>query len=195
MAEPDTYTAFSGTDLLVRGSLSEVLSRTKSLVDEEPSRPVLIFEDGSGRQVDFDFTGTVKEVVDRARPKLPANGPGRPRLGVVSREISLLPRHWEWLESRPEGCSGALRRLVEEAQKRDPEAEHRAQARDAAHKFLWAIAGNYLHFEEVTRALYAGDHECMFSLMVDWPPDIRQHTRALLGLPQMIEPRESGLET
>jgi len=192
MGESETYTAFSGTELLVRGPLADVLAATKPLVDEEPSRPLLIFEDGSGRQVDFDFTGSVKEVVDRARPKVVANGPGRPRLGVVSREISLLPRHWEWLESRPEGCSAALRRLVEEAQKRDPEAEHRTRARDAAHKFLWAIAGNYLNFEEVTRALYAGEHEQMFELMLDWPEDVREHTRALLGLGSNRDPRGAG---
>ncbi|MFY0534142.1 DUF2239 family protein [Nannocystis pusilla] len=57
----------------------------------------------------------------RARPRLAAEeppartGPGRPKLGVVSREVSLLPRHWEWLERQP---SGSRRRCADSSRRR-----------------------------------------------------------------------------
>ena len=114
---PATYTVFAGTRRLARGSLEEILRATKKKLDASPDLAVLIFEDRTGRQVDFDFRGTADEVVARALPPPEPErvGPGRPKLGVVSREISLLPRHWEWLERQPQGASAALRRLVEEA--------------------------------------------------------------------------------
>ncbi len=121
----ETYTAFAGVERVATADLKTLLLETKRRIDGGEARTILIFEDATGAQVDFDLSGTPDEVLARlaAHPHLaPAvgrevrarRGPGRPRLGVVSREVSLLPRHWEWLEAQPSGCSAALRRLVEE---------------------------------------------------------------------------------
>jgi hypothetical protein len=128
---------------------------------------ILGFSDRSGVQIDFDLRGVM---ADRA-------GPGRPKLGVVAREVTLLPRHWEWLRAQPGGASGALRRLVDAASK-TPEAKAR-QARDAAGRFLTAIAGNLPGYEEATRALYSGDAEGFRACMAAWPDDIRAHALQL----------------
>jgi len=181
MELPHTYSAFSGDRLIAFGPLADTLSAAKALLDtnEDPSL-LLIFEDRTGRQVDFDFTGTLSEVLARALPPPERTGPGRPKLGVVSREVSLLPRHWEWLEDQPQGISAGLRRLVDEARKRDP-GEHRARkGREAMSKFMTAIAGNRPNYEEATRALFAADHARFDELIADWPEDIRAHLQRVL---------------
>jgi hypothetical protein len=158
-----------------------VLRGCKRLLDTQGDggEPLLIFEDGSGRQCDFDFTGTEAEVLARVLPTPAKTGPGRPKLGVVSREVSLLPRHWEWLERDPQGISAALRRLVEEAKKRDGGELERAALRDAASRFMWAMAGNYPNFEEASRALFARGAEAFEREIGAWPADVREHLTKL----------------
>src|SRR5437763_16304960 len=109
MDEKRTYTSFAGTRLIVSGDLRAMLLGTKAYLDGENSDPVLIFEDQAGQQVDFDFRGTPAEVLERAEAVKIRTGPGRPKLGVISREVSLLPRHWDWFEQQPIGISAALR--------------------------------------------------------------------------------------
>ncbi|WP_245677937.1 DUF2239 family protein [Chondromyces crocatus] len=174
-----TYTAFVGTRCLVSGGLREVLLRTKALLDEGSDEVVLLFDDRTGRQVDFNFQGTPEEVVARATPAAPRTGPGRPKLGVVSREVSLLPRHWAWLEQQPQGISAALRRLVEEASKRDPGKEQARLAREAASQFLTTMAGNLPGYEEATRALFAEDAGRFAEQIRAWPEDVREHAARL----------------
>jgi hypothetical protein len=144
---------------------------------------LLIFDDHDGKQVEFDFRGTVEEVVARAIPVPGATdakpGPGRPKLGVVSREVSLLPRHWEWLEQDPRGLSAALRRLVDDAIRSDNGARAREQMRDAASRFIWCMAGNLPHFEEATRALFAGDETRFLAEIAAFPPDVVEHLKYL----------------
>ena len=181
MLEETTYVAFDGVKRVAAGGLAEVLAGAKRHLDGGVGRAVLVFEDQTGRQVDFDLRGTVEEVVARAVPPAPREGPGRPRLGVVSREVSLLPRHWAWLEAQPQGISAALRRLVEEDRKREPEARRAARARDAAGRFMWAVAGNFPGFEEASRALYADDLNRLRRLTRAWPRDVRDHVLRLLG--------------
>jgi hypothetical protein len=170
-----TYTSFVGDRIVATGPLKDVLLRTKELLDRGVNERVLIFEDQTGQQVDFDPRGSSVDVVTRAAPIKTRNGPGRPRLGVVSREVSLLPRHWEWLEEQPNGISAALRRLVDEARKREPDQQRARAARDAASKFMWVMAGNLPAFEEASRALFAQDRERFLSLISGWPEDIRAH--------------------
>ena len=107
--------------------------------------------------------------------------PGRPKLGVTCREISLLPRHWEWLEKQPQGISAALRRLVDEAKQKEPDRERAKITRDIAGKFMWSMAGNLSDFEEASRALYAMDWGRFDKLICRWPKDIRNHLRKLIG--------------
>ncbi len=106
-------------------------------------------------------------------------GPGRPKLGVVAREVTLLPRHWDWLNSQPGGASVALRKLVEEARKSHSGKDRRREAQNAAYKFLTAMAGNEQGFEEALRALFAGDHERFEQFSEAWPADVRDHGRML----------------
>jgi len=178
MEATSTYTVFAGERLLVAGDLPTILARTKLHLDGADPAGVLIFEDESGRQVEFDFTGTPQEVLEREAPR-PRSGPGRPKLGVVSREVSLLPRHWDWLEREPNGISAALRRLVEEASKREPDRQRARRARDATSKVMTVLAGNRPGFEEALRALYAKEEERFAKLVRKWPVDVRKHLTRL----------------
>lgn len=185
MEDAQTFSAFAGDRCIVSGPLEAMLLATKARLERDPGEPILIFEDRTGRQVDFDFRGTPDEVVARALPEpviaAPVKaGPGRPKLGVISREVSLLPRHWDWLENQPTGISAALRRLVEEARKRDPEGEQARLAREATSRFMTAMAGNLPGFEEASRALFGMDNERFEALIADWPDDVRAHLLRLL---------------
>jgi hypothetical protein len=180
MPPPQTYSAFSEDRLIAFGSLATVLSAAKLYIDSSEDPQLLIFEDRTGRQVEFDFTGTVEEVQARALPPPQRTGPGRPKLGVVSREVSLLPRHWEWLEDQPQGISAGLRRLVDEARKRNPGELRARKGREAVNKFMTAIAGNRVNYEEASRALFAADNARFEELTAEWPEDIRAHLLRVL---------------
>ena len=165
-----TYTAFVGESQFASGPLEVILSQVKARFDRGEHNPLLlIFEDQTGRQVDFDFTV----------PPPPRVGPGRPKLGVVSREISLLPRHWEWLEEQPNGASAALRRLVDQARAHEPEKQRARLAAEAAGRFLTALADNLPNYEEATRALYAGDRARFDELIRRWPQDVQAYAHRL----------------
>ena len=180
ISRAQTYSAFAGDRLIAFGALPEVLSAAKAHVDSSEDPQLLIFEDRTGRQLDFDFRGSLDEVLARALPPRERTGPGRPKLGVVSREVSLLPRHWEWLEAQPQGISAGLRRLVEEARKKDPQEQRARKGREALSKFMTAIAGNRPNYEEATRALFASDHTRFEELIAEWPEDIRAHLLRVL---------------
>lgn len=177
--EPDrTYTVFDGTRILSSGPLREVLLALKAHADGGARGPALIFDDRTGKQLDFDLRGTLDEVLARA---LPPPGPGRPKLGVVAREVTLLPRHWEWLEGQPSGASAALRRLVEEASKRDPGEQEARRAVEAASRVMTAIAGDLPGYEEASRALFARDAKRFEALVRAWPADVAKHLRRMVG--------------
>jgi len=190
MEDERTYTAFAGNRLIASGSLKTMVLRTRECLGRGEAAPLLIFEDQTGMQVDFDWRGTADEVLARlaSHPLFRSNeaqaqlrpGPGRPRLGVVCREVSLLPRHWSWLDQRPGGVSAALRKLVEEARKRAQGKDLSRVAREAAGRFMWVMAGNLPNFEEASRALYAKDQERLGMLIGDWPEDIRKHLDRLV---------------
>jgi len=179
MTQDQTYTAFSGHSMLSAGPLPQVLGDLKSRFAQDQSSSILVFEDQSGRQVDFDLRGAFDEVLARALPPPPRTGPGRPKLGVVSREISLLPRHWEWLNEQRGGASVTLRKLVEEARKATAGDAKVRRAREACHRFMTTMAGNEPGFEEALRALYAGDAARFAALTEAWPADVRDHARRL----------------
>jgi uncharacterized protein len=181
MEHEKTYAAFAGARQIAAGPLVALLRATKDYLDSGQDPRVLIFEDQTGQQVDFDFSGTVADVLKRcASTSAERPGPGRPRLGVVSREVSLLPRHWEWLELQPSGISACLRRLVDEAKKKNPGEQRERQAREAVSRFLTAMAGDLEHFEEATRALFAKDQTRFAELIAGWPQDIQSHVVRLL---------------
>ena len=174
------YTAFIGPQQIAAGTLPEILPPIKARYNEPNSPLMLIFEDHSGRQVDFELRGTLDDVLARELSPKAKAGPGRPKLGVVSREVSLLPRHWEWLEQQPSGASAALRRIVDQARKNEPNQQRERRAQEAAGRFMTAVAGNLLGFEEATRALYAGNQTGLAEQIRDWPVDIRNYIQKLL---------------
>ena len=181
MDTTSTYSAFCGSNRLITGTLECVLREMKRLFDKHPGEcanndgAVLVFNDQLGQQVDFDLRGPIEEVLRKALPAPAQVGPGRPRLGVVAREITLLPRHWKWLERQPNGASAALRRLVERASK-DETSERTVRARiEAVGRVMTVVAGNLPGFEEACRALYRRDLASLTQNMEGWPPDIRTY--------------------
>jgi hypothetical protein len=174
MESESTHAAFAGIRRVAAGPLRDVLQVLKQRFDQDPAELVLVFETETGCQVDFDLRGSLEEVLER-HAGAPARGPGRPKLGVTSREVSLLPRHWSWLEEHPNGISGVLRRLVEHAIKSESGPERARRMRSALSRFLSAMAGDRPHYEEACRALFAGDTERFEALVQRWPKDIREH--------------------
>lgn len=174
------FTAFAGFTLIVTGNLPTVLIRVREFLEREKQAQVLIFDDQTGKQVDFNLRGTLEEVLARVSPPAPKKGPGRPSLGVVCREVSLLPRHWEWLESQPSKASGTLRRLVESAMKSESREDRSRRRLEAAGRFMWSMAGNFEGFEEASRALYAGNRAGFAERIASWPADIRQHLERMV---------------
>ena len=189
MTHEPTYTTFVGELRLVTAPLAQMLSVTKAHLDSKQTagQGLLIFEDSSGQQTDFNFQGTLQDVLARVLPpEARRSGPGRPKLGVVSREVSLLPRHWQWLEEQPSGASAALRRLIDEARKQAAAQEPGGITRQrmaAAGRFMTAMAGDLPNYEEASRALYAGDTEALARHIGAWPDGIQTHLRYLLEPP------------
>lgn len=170
----DKYIAFSGWKCIANGPIEAVLQACKKASAEQ----LLIFHQQTGNQLDFDLRGSMEDVLGRLAPKPERIGPGRPRLGVISREVSLLPRHWDWLETQPSGASAALRRLVDEARKQNPAEEQVAIAIQATGRIMTALAGNFPGFEEAYRMLYARDRSRLVECVKDWPEDVRDYILA-----------------
>ena len=200
--------AFMGSRRIASGPLEEVAVAVKELVDRGQVSPVLVFDDETSAVVDLDLRGTVDDVrryagslaaarsastgsPEPAEAASGPRGPGRPRLGVVAREVTLLPRHWEWLASQPGGASAALRRLVEQARRTHAGRDRVRRAQEAAYRFMSAMAGDEPGFEEATRALFAGNRAVFDALVAPWPPDVRDHARRLAG-PALGEGTERG---
>ena len=180
-----SFTAFEGQRRLISGTLAEVALALKH-AGRPAAAPIIIFSDASGRPIDLDLRGSDDEILarlpDTAQPSpAPAaeatepRGRGRPKLGVVAREVTLLPRHWEWLNAQPGGASVALRKLVDEARRSSGDRDRQRAARDAAYHFMSTMAGNLANFEEASRALFADDRRRFAGLIADWPTDIRDH--------------------
>ena len=182
-----SYTAFAGQTRVASGTLKQVAAAAKKALDAGEWTPLLIFNDATSEPVEMDFRGTAKEVLKRIStapaagapaPETP-RGPGRPKLGVVAREVTLLPRHWDWLGTQPGGASVALRKLVEEARRVNRGKDRKRRAQEVAYRFMSAIAGNLPDFEDAARALFAGDKERFEAILKRWPGDVRDHAATL----------------
>ena len=185
--------AFADQRCIASGPLGEVASAVKAMSDARPQARILVFNKQTSEPIEIDCRGSVAEVLARiSRPAsgesapdaVPAgeaarSGPGRPRLGVVAREVTLLPRHWEWLAGQPGGASVALRKLVEQARRAGQSADRRRAAQDAAFRFMSAIAGDNAGYEEATRALFAGDADRFAAMIANWSGDVAAHLREL----------------
>jgi uncharacterized protein len=180
----ETFTAFEGQRRLATGPLADVALAVKRAAPSAAEQ-IAIFSDSTGRATDLDLRGSPDEVLARlpnttssvpdAISSSEPRGRGRPRLGVVAREVTLLPRHWEWLNAQPGGASVALRKLVDDARRSSGDRDRQRAARDAAYHFMSAMAGNLPHFEEASRALFADDRRRFTGQIATWPADIRDH--------------------
>lgn len=161
-----TLTVFLKDDVIARGSREDVVSAMRALQPLERTSDLLAFDDETGRQVDIDLRP--EAVTPRPR--------GRPPLGVEAKEVTLLPRHWEWLSSQRGGASATLRKLVEEALRKGRTAKDH---HDTAYRFLHVMAGNLPHFVDAVREIYAGNKVGYDHFSYDWPQAIREHGRRL----------------
>ena len=195
--DSNSWIAFVGTRQIAAGSPADVARAAKRIVDDGERAPIIVF-DANACVVDLDFRGTEGDVVSRLnvptsdgtssnddadgspyRASLTPRGRGRPKLGVVAREVTLLPRHWDWLAKQPGGASAAVRRLVDQARQSSVDKDQLREAKEVAYRFMSAMAGNEPGFEEATRALFAGNATRFTAMSDDWPADVRDHARAL----------------
>ena len=196
--------AFQDRKRIAAGDLPAVAREVKRRMEAAPDVPILVFDGCTGRAIDLDLRGSLDEVEARAAdraletgqpgdaqpqdgrpgegaaPDAP-RGAGRPRLGVVAREVTLLPRHWEWLRRQPGGASATLRRLVDAARRAESDTRSAREAREAAYRFMTELAGDEPGYEEAVRALFAGDGARLAVETARWPADVRAHALALAG--------------
>lgn len=185
--------AFAGPKRIAHGDLREVALKAKTLLDRDKYAQVLIFDELTSELIEIDFRGTSAQVLQRmtaspvndspagvsAQPSPETRRPGRPKLGVEAHEVTLLPRHWEWLANQPGGASVALRKLVEQARQANQSPLLRRRAQEAAYRFLSAMAGNEIGFEEAIRALFAGEQKRFNIIVEPWPKDVRDYAKKL----------------
>ena len=183
--------AFEDDRCIASGDLREVARAAKQTLDRRKEASIVVFDGTTSATIEIDFRGSVADVLAR----LPADaiaappaedavvsaprGPGRPKLGVVAREVTLLPRHWAWLAGQPGGASVAIRKLVEAASRSGEDKDRIRRAQDAAYRFMSVASGNRPHYEDAIRALFAGDSAGFEELIAEWPADIRGHTSML----------------
>jgi hypothetical protein len=183
MAAHPHAVAFQGDDCIASGELSSVALAVKKAAARQGHKAILVFNAATSEPIDLDLRGSQADVLRRlpgttATPE-PSRGPGRPKLGVVAREVTLLPRHWDWLASQPGGASVALRKLVEHASRASVGKDRVRAAQNAAYRFMSAMAGDRTGFEDAARALFAGDRDTFGKLVAAWPVDIRSHITSL----------------
>lgn len=198
------FSGFDGHRRIASGRLAEVLPICRRALAQPGPGPVLLFDDTTGRTIDIDprvpAPAIAAEPGDAPTPIDTPRGRGRPKLGVVAREVTLLPRHWDWLASQPGGASVALRKLVEQARRSDTDDTRRRH--ESAYHFMSVLAGDLAGFEEAIRALFANDLARLQEHMANWPPDVRRHAVYLAsgdGAPDAVaktthqpEPRQAG---
>ena len=190
--QTDTFAAFAGVELLAHGPLAIVAAAARQKAQQGGCDRVVVYRDETGRVVEMDFSKPLEEILAAVEPcdapptdsgegdaqKSP--GPGRPKLGVVAREVTLLPAHWDWLASQSGGASAVLRRLVVKAMRENRQADQERAVREAAHRFLWDMAGNLPGFEEASRQFYRNDVEQMRQIMGSWPAGVRTYAEQFL---------------
>jgi hypothetical protein len=193
------YIAFAGDRRIASGDLRDIARSAKRTLDLHGDAEVLIFDGKTSGPVEIDFRGSIDDVLARLpRSEAPAadedtaatapRGPGRPKLGVIAREVTLLPRHWDWLTQQKGGASVAIRKLVEEARRNSEDRDRIRLAQEAAYRFMSAMAGNNPHYEEAIRALFGNDPGRFGKLIAEWPADVRDH---VLGLAERAFHREA----
>lgn len=194
----ETCIAFEGVHRIAQGPSKDVALAVKKVIERGEQAPVLVFDAVTSQPVEFDLRGTPDDVLARLaateagakenaataddeefKDDAAPRGRGRPKLGVVAREVTLLPRHWDWLNGQSGGASVALRKLVEAARLASDDKDRTRDAQEAVYRFMTSLAGNLPGYEEATRALYAGDADRFEASIKPWPVDVRAHAMML----------------
>ncbi len=175
-----TVSAFLDDALIAQGKRETVTRRIEEAYPSSDFSRIRVFDDLNGRVTDLDYWDASSSSVAEAPAAAPTRGRGRPKLGVVSREVTLLPRHWDWLATQPGGASAAIRRLIEDARKRRSQALSATEAREGVHRFMTEMAGDRPGYEEALRALYRSDIEAVRAIADGWPEDVRRYLNRLL---------------
>jgi len=176
---PESHlTAFAGFRRIASGPRAKVIAQVRKQCAHSGQVQPFVFDDSTGERLDIDLReGAPAPAVAGDEPS--ARGVGRPKLGVVAREVTLLPRHWEWLGRQPGGASVALRRLIDEARHVHADRDAQRAAREATYRFMSVIAGDLAGFEEAARALFAGDRARFDEHTATWPEDVQAHLHKL----------------
>ncbi|KAF1023147.1 MAG: hypothetical protein GAK29_03011 [Acinetobacter bereziniae] len=103
---------------------------------------------------------------------------GRPKLGVISREITLQQKHWDWLDQQNSSASAVIRKLIDQELNNPLSESNKMMAKQALDRFMTAMSGNISHYEEATRALYRDDQESFIALVENCPEDIKTYLLA-----------------
>ncbi|ODP32441.1 DUF2239 family protein [Pandoraea sp. ISTKB] len=194
------YTVFRDKRRIAAGSLADAAIAFQQAMLADPNASVIIFDNLTGDTRDVDVRGSAADI--RARYPAPETtspdaapesddvpkGRGRPKLGVVAREVTLLPRHWDWLAEQRGGASVALRKLIDEARRANAERDMLRRAQERAYSFMSTIAGDLPQFEEASRALFANDFDALKARIVEWPEDVRSHLMRLTSTDDLIDP-------
>jgi hypothetical protein len=169
--------AFLGDRLIARGDLRTVAKAAHAAAQNHP----LVLDDATGRTLDLDLRGTTSEVLSRLLQPEDAPKPirGRPKLGVTAREVTLLPRHWDWLATQPGGASAAIRRLVDQARRASGDGSEIRAAQERAYRAMTTLCGDRPGYEEAARALFAGERAAFSLLTAMWPGDVRNYLHDL----------------
>ena len=191
-----SYTSFDGHKRIASGSLKVNALAVKHALTTGVPNPLLTFCDQTGQVVDIDIRGSDSEMFARLPPdgyqlqgtdsaqinseeSSEPRGRGRPKLGVIAREVTLLPRHWDWLAAQRGGASVTLRKLVDEARRASVDRTRQRQTNERAYQFMSTMAGDMAGFEEASRALFANDTAKFHQLTEAWPTDVRDYLRHL----------------
>jgi thiamine kinase-like enzyme len=170
-------TAFEGTRCIASGSLISVAEKIRAISIHGDMPPVLIFDDQTGARIDLNLAAPMDAIQGISTPleESESRNPGRPKLGVIAREVTLMPRHWDWLAKQQGGASAALRRLIDQARRQSTDEEKVRAAREALYRFMTAMVGDAPGYEEALRALFAGDAHRFSALTSPWATDVRRH--------------------
>ncbi len=172
------YVAFFRGKRVIEGSEAEVsaylANQSAASVPSQGSDMPLVFDLLSGEQIEIPVAGAVNADPPASPPR-----PGRPRLGVVAREVTLLPHDWDWLSQQPGGASVTLRKLVLKARRLSEGPDQVRAAQIVCYRFISAIAGNEPGYEEACRALFSVQEDKFHRCLELWPDDVRRHATQL----------------
>ncbi|MCC2615272.1 DUF2239 family protein [Aestuariibacter halophilus] len=166
------YIAIYEKQLIARGDIIHVIRAIKAR--NQFIEPYL-YEVNTCQRIDIDWYGSADEVIAKL-PNTLAPTPakrGRPKLGVTSKEVTLLPRHWQWLSKQRGGASTTLRRLVDQAINNMSAKEQLHMLQSQLYNLMTVMADE-AGFEEASRALYRADNEAFQRAIQTWPDEIKQ---------------------